>query len=201
MDVKEPPRPVHPVVKVLAGILVLCTLVALWVTAAQVKANKIAARYGERIEATPVAPAFTAVSRGRPARIGHFTLALPKADAALVVHDAQDRPLVRFTALRKGQERGWQELNLKILEVKTDEVQVVAEFRPGTPSLGTGTYLALKPGLRVDFSQGRSVTLVSETQVNVEGGGRTEMIKLDGTEQTVLGLKLRLRGAELDLAE
>jgi serine/threonine protein kinase len=42
---------------IFAAILCACTLVALWVTAARVKAQKLAARMGERIETPPPPPA------------------------------------------------------------------------------------------------------------------------------------------------
>src|SRR5580765_4778650 len=54
MSAQEPARPLHPVVKVLAGVLVICTLVALWVTAAQIKANKMRARYGIGVAIDPI---------------------------------------------------------------------------------------------------------------------------------------------------
>src|SRR6185295_19066072 len=145
MTEQAPARPIQPVVKVLAGILVLCTLVALWVTAARIKERKIAARYGERIETspTPDAPLPEITLRpGKPAGVGHFTLDL---DNGLLVTDAQHRPLVRFRDLKTGDERGWQELRLKVLAVDPDSMRLAAEFRPGSPCFGPGDYLALRP--------------------------------------------------------
>src|SRR5205085_805564 len=100
--------PLGPLYWIPAGILVACTLVALWVTAAQIKARKMAARYGERIDPAPVQEAplpDLTLHRGRPATVGHLTLDLDKADGSLLVLDAQQRPLARFSNLKPGDER------------------------------------------------------------------------------------------------
>lgn len=206
MSAQAPP-PLHPVIKGLAAVLVLCTLVMLWMTAARIKANKIAARQGdagEPIAAPPPAPVLPELTLrpGRAAPVGHLTLEV--ADAALVVRDAQQRTLVRFTGLRTGQERGWQELRLRLLDVTPGELRVAPELRPGSPCYGAGVYVALRTGLRVDFPGGRSATLVRwpEARVKVEAAGRVEEQDLaDDEPRDILGLKVFLRKQELDLSE
>ncbi len=200
-----------PVFWVLSGILCACTLVALLVTAIQIKDRKMAARYGERIDA-PAAPdgrlPEIVLRRGESARVEHLRLDFPKASDALEVRDAQDRPLVRFTELRKGQERGWQELRLRLLDVRPDELRVAPELRPGSPCFGTGVYVSLRPGLRVEFAGGRGATLTAwdpakpEARLKVESVDRAEECALAGEEtRRALGLTMTLHQGELSLSD
>lgn len=205
MAVKAGPGPVF---WVLAGILSLCTLTALWVTAARVKAQKLAARYGDSEEAPPPPSPEHALRRGIPARVGHFTLEFLKTGDVLEVRDAQDRPLARFPGLRKGQERGWQELRLSVLDAAPDELRVGAQFQPGSPCYGPGTYLALKTGLRIDPAQGRSITLLAwdpakpEARLKVDvAGGSEEQTLADGETRGILGVTVSLRQSALDVAD
>jgi hypothetical protein len=206
MAVKAPPGPLFWIP---AGILVVCTLVALWVTAAQVKARKMAARYGERIQPAPVVDAPLAevtLRRGKPVTVGHLTLDLDQNDGSLTVLDAQQRPLARFGGLKKGDERGWQELRMKLLDVDADAVRIATELRPGAPCLGPGTFRALRPGLRVELPGGRALTLVAwdavkpEAKVKVEAGDRAEELTLTADqERTALGVRAVLRSLALTL--
>jgi hypothetical protein len=200
-----------PVFWVLSGILCACTLTALLVTAIQIKDRKMAARYGERIDSAPPPDARLpeiSLRRGQSARVEHLGLRFPPEADVLEVRDAQDRPLVRFTGLQRGQERGWQELRLKLLEVRKDELRVAPEFRPGSPCVGAGSYLALRPGLRVEFPGGRSATLVAwdpakpEARVKVEAVDHAEEQVLGPDQRcSALGLTLSLHQGELSVSD
>jgi hypothetical protein len=201
-----------PIFWVLSGILCACTLAALLVTAIQVKNRKMAARYGERLD-TPPAPEAPLTDelllhRGRPTSFQHFHLELPANSDALEVHDARDRTLVRFTGVHKGDERGWQELRIRVLDVQKDEIRVAPEFRPGAPCFGAGTYLELRTGLRIDFPQGRSATLVAwdpakpEARVKVEAADRAEEQTLgEGERRGLLGLTFELHQGQLSVTD
>lgn len=200
-----------PVFWVLSGILCACTLAALLVTAIQIKDRKMAARYGERIDA-PAAPdgrlPEIVLRRGESARVEHLRVDFPKTLDALEVRDSQGHPLVRFTQLRKGQERGWQELRLKLLDVQPDALRLAPEFRPGSPCFGSGVYVSLRPGLRVEFADGRGATLTAwdpakpEARLKVESGGRAEDCALAGEEtRSALGLTMTLHRGELSLSD
>src|SRR5262245_18516251 len=107
MSVKAAPR----LQWILAGILVLCTLVALWATAMRVREQKLAARRGDRGDRIPqeAAPRVEVID-GRPQRVQlpagqkvaveHFLLVY--GDKTLKVSDRQGSPLVTFTTLEKG---------------------------------------------------------------------------------------------------
>jgi hypothetical protein len=188
-----------------AGVLVLCTLVALWVTAAQIKARKMAARYGERIEADPAPdgrlPEFV-LRPGQSTRVEHLTLDLDKADGSLVVLDARQRPLARYSGLKKGDERGWQELRIKVLAVDADSIRLATEFRPGAACLGPGRYTALRPGLHIELPGGRGATVAAwdpakpEVRVHV---GAEEITLTAGQARTVGGVRLALKDLSLEL--
>jgi hypothetical protein len=200
-----------PIFWVLSGILCACTLAALLVTAIQVKNRKMAARYGERIE-EPAAPdghlREIVLRRGESARVEHLRLDFPKTSETLEVRDSQDHLLVRFTQLRRGQERGWQELRLKLIDVQPNELRVAPEFRPGSPCFGPGDYVSLRPGLRVEFADGRGATLTAwdpskpEARLKVESGGRAEESALTEDEtRRALGLTMSLHRGELSLSD
>jgi hypothetical protein len=150
------------VVWVLAAILCACTLVALWVTGARIKAMKIAARRGEVIEPianpTEAAPSKVILRRDHRVRVEHFGLRRNAAGNVEVV-DAKERPLVDFVRIEKGQVRRWQELQLSFSEVSPEEATVDVEFKPGAPCFGPGLYRALRQGLQVQFPKGASVTV------------------------------------------
>jgi len=199
-----------PVLWVLSGILCACTLAALLVTAVQIKARKMAARYGERIETVPAAPdggaAELVIRRGQSARVEHLRLSFPESSDTLEVRDAQERALVRFTGLQTGQERGWQELRLKLLEVRKDELRLAAEFLPGSPCYGSGIYVALKTGLRIDFPGGRRATVVlwdpPTARIKVESSTQAEEQSIAPEEsRPILGLTLTLHRGELSISE
>lgn len=211
MSVKAAPP--GPVFWILSGVLCACTLAALLVTALQIKERKMAARYGERLDQPPAALAGAplaeiVIRRGRPTPVEHFLLELPANAEGLEVHDARDRALVRFQGLRRGDERGWQELRLRILDVQKDEMRLAAEFRPGAACTGAGTYLALRAGLRVEFTAARSATLLDvdpakrQVRLKVEVGDRAEEQALgEGERRTVLGLTFSLERGELSISD
>lgn len=168
------------------AILCACTLVALWVTAARVKANKLAARYGERIERPAIIVAEDArlprivLKRGERLHVEHFILHFPDSGDRLTVQDAKDQPLVEFHRIRKGEQRGWQELRMTFLEAAKDHLTIEAELRPGASSFGPGGYRAIRPGLRVEFDPQRSVTVTAwdpdkpELKLKIDTDGQSE---------------------------
>jgi len=176
MVAQAPDRKQHPVVWVLAGILCLCTLTAMWVTAARIKADKMAARYGVPIPPEPAVadpkPSPIRLKRGESAPAQHLTLAY--VDGSLEVRNAQGRALARYPDLKPGRRLGWQELRVEIREASADEVLLDAEFVPGAASFGPGIYLDLRAGLRVEFAKGRSLTVLAWDPVKLEGKVRFE---------------------------
>ncbi len=194
MSAQAPDRKLHPVVWVLAGILCLCTLTAMWVTAARVKAAKMAARYGVGVEAEP--GALVCLKRGRPVPAQHLTLAY--VAEGLEVRNAQGKALVRYPDPRPGQHLGWQELRLTLRDAPKDELLVEVDFVPGAASTGAGLYLELRAGLRIEFSKGRAVTLTAwdptklEGKVKFEAAERNEERPLSSS-QTLYGLSATLR--------
>jgi hypothetical protein len=208
MSAQAPDSKVHPVVWTLAGILCLCTLTALWVTAARVKANKMAARYGigrETEPSTAPTPEQIRLRRGQTAPAQHFTLAY--VDEGLEVRDAQGRARVRFPDPKPGQRLGWQELRMTLREATKDELQIDLEFVPGAASTGAGVYRELKAGLRVEFPHGRALTVTAwdpatlEGKVKVEARERSEERLLTPSPQTLMGLRFSLRQDQLVLEE
>jgi hypothetical protein len=195
MSAQAPDRKLHPVVWVLAGILCLCTLTALWVTAARVRVAKLAARYGTREEPEPGTTQLR-LKRGQTAPAQHLTLAYV-ADG-LEVRNAQGRALVRYPNPKPGQRLGWQELRLTLRDAPKDELRVDVDFVPGAASTGAGIYMDLRAGLRVEFSKGRSVTLTDwdpvklEGKVKIEAGDRNEERPLSSSP-TLYGLSCTLR--------
>jgi hypothetical protein len=186
MSAQAPVRPLHPAVKVLAGLLVLCTLTALWVTAARIKANKMAVRYGIGTENAPGDREGSQIRlhRGQSVNVQHLRL-LYSGDA-LEVRDAQDRIRARYFNLVRGRRLGWQELQVTLLEAAKDELLIESEFVPGAASFGGGVYYELRAGLRVEFRGDRAFTLATwnpsteEGKVKIEEGARSEDHSMSG---------------------
>src|SRR6185369_15087317 len=125
------PKP-NKIVWALAGLLCLCTLVALWVTGARVKALKMAARYGDRTPAASVDPTGTStvsLRRDQRVQVAHFTLEFTRADV-LRIFDGAGTLLVEFPGPRKGDLRRWQELQLVFAEVGPDGAKINVDFKP-----------------------------------------------------------------------
>jgi hypothetical protein len=162
MSVQAPAPKPNKIVWALAAILCACTLVALWVTGARIKALKLAARRGETIEpaAAPPAGGRLVLRRDARARVEHFGLQL-NARGNVEVLDAAGRPLVEFLQLAKGQLRGWQELQLVCVEATSETTTVEAEIKPGAKCFGSGRYRALRPGLQIEFGRNRAVTVTA----------------------------------------
>ena len=161
---------------IFAALLCLCTLVALWVTGARVKAAKMAARYGDRSPASPVNAAGTSrltLRRDERVRVEHLALELTKGETVRVF-DAAGTVLADFPA-KKGELNRWQELQVVFTEVGPDAAKVEVEFKPGSPCFGSGRYRALRQGLKVEFPGGRSVTVAKwdadkpEATLKIEG--------------------------------
>jgi len=198
MSAQAPDRPLHPVVKVLAGLLVVCTLIALAVTAFRIKANKMRARYGIGEEQDVIEPRLGPIRlhAGQSAVVQH--LQLRYAQGTLQVRDAQDKALVTFSELKRGQRCGWQELRMTLTLVTKDDLEIEPEFIPGSPCFGAGTYGEWRAGLRVEFPRGRALTVTawdpvtSEGRIKLEDAQRSEEHPMSGTS-TPMGLRWTLR--------
>jgi len=150
---------------ILASLLCLCTLVALWVTGARVKAQKMAARYGDRTSASapvidPAATSRTTLRRGARVPAGHFSLELAEGGTVRVL-DASGATLVEYGDVVAGDVRRWQELQLTFAGGGPDGMTAEVEFKPGSPCLGSGRYRALRQGLQIQFLGGRSITIAA----------------------------------------
>jgi hypothetical protein len=131
------------------------------VTAARVKALKMEARRGEVIE--PVAPPAAGrlvLKRGERQRVEHFTLHVNDSGNVEVL-DAQNRVLVEFLRVRKGQIRRWQELQLAVVDASPERISLDLETKPGATCFGSGRYRALRPGLQVHAGPDRSTTVAA----------------------------------------
>jgi hypothetical protein len=137
---------------ILSGVLCLCTLVALWITAWRIRQDKVEARLGGREERPSETdrPRRVPIPRGKASLAGHFKIAYPK-DGTLAVFDLNARPLVTFHGLSEGSRRAWQELQLTWIAADAASCVVEVEFRPGSPCRGPGEYENLKPGLRIEL--------------------------------------------------
>jgi hypothetical protein len=210
MSVQAPSPKPNKVVWALTAVLCACTLVALWVTGARIKAMKIAARRGEVIEAAgnpaESVPSRVVLRRDQPVRVEHFSLRRNAAGNVEVV-DAKERPLVEFVRIAKGQLRRWQELQLSFAEVSAEEATVDVDFKPGAACFGAGRYRALRPGLQVQLAKG-SVTVTAwdpqapEATLKFEGPGpaveRKVALHADGK---IFGVAFRLEREHLLLDE
>ena len=181
MPVQAPvPKP-SKVVWALAAVLCACTLVALWVTGARIKAMKLAARRGEVIE--PVGSADPprgryVLGRGVPVRVAHFSLELG-SQGRVDVKDAGGRRLVEFLKLAKGELRGWQELQLVCVDASPESMTLEVEFKPGAKCFGSGIYRALRQGLQIEFSCNRTVTLTAWDPQKPELGLKVQTASAD----------------------
>ena len=145
-----------------AAILCLCTLVALWATGARVKAAKMAARYGDRTASAPIEAGATStvtLPRGKRVTVAHFDVEY-SGDAVRVFNGA-GTAVVEFPALRTGERRGWQELQMTFVEISPEQLKLEVDFKPGSPCFGPGRYRALRQGLRIQFPGDRSVTVTA----------------------------------------
>ncbi len=186
-----------------AGALILtaAALVALWLTAHRVRERKLAARAGGE-----PAGARLEIPRGGSRAAGHLTLEAPTGAGGLRVLDARGVGRVEFTRLKPGVLRRWQELELRFLRVDGSGLAVEPAMRPGAPSFGSGLYLDPRPGLRVEFSGARSVTVLAADppgfRLEVAAPGETREVTLrEGGEERAFGLHLRRTGADLLLED
>lgn len=153
--------PLPKVYWILSGLLCLATLVALWLTAWKVRAEKLAAREGgrqappsetDRLRRLPVA-------RGRGVHAGHFKLSYPDRDGTLAVYSMSNQHLVTFTGVREGERRAWQELQVRCRAADEKQYLLEIAFLPGSACRGAGEYVALKPGLRIELDNDLAVSV------------------------------------------
>lgn len=166
---------------ILATLLCLCTLVALWVTGARVRAQKMAARYGDRTASAPIDAGGTSVvslTGDKRVNVEHFTLEYGRGEGVRVL-DRSGTALAEFSGVKKGDFRRWQELQLTFVDVRPDSALLEVEFKPGSPCFGSGRYRALRQGLQIQFPGGRSVSISTwdpakpEATLHVEGPAGT----------------------------
>lgn len=137
---------------ILSGILCLCTLVALWITAWKIRQDKVEARMGGR-EPEPAEtdrPRRIPIAFRKFARAGHFKIGYVR-EATLAVLDLNSRCLVSYPGMKEGERRAWQELQITWVAGDSNACVLQVEFKPGSPCRGPGEYEALKPGLRIEL--------------------------------------------------
>lgn len=140
---------------ILSGLLCLCTLVALWITAWKIRTQKVDARSAGRQEGPSETDRIRKLSirRGGAVRAGHFKIAYPPNEGRLMVLDERMKPYVTFTGVREGERRAWQELQITCLALDEKTCLVEVEFKPGAPSRGPGEFAVLKEGLRIRLEE------------------------------------------------
>lgn len=143
-----------------------------------------------------------ALRSGERLRVESFTLYFWDPARTLSVHDARGTPCVEFLRLKKGQRRGWQELQLTVLEVE-DDLRIEVQIRPGAASFGAGAYGEIRPGLRIGFENGRTFTVARfdarrlELRALIEAPGRApEEHRVAQGDREALGLRFRLERRE-----
>jgi hypothetical protein len=199
-----------PLQRILAGLLVACTLVALWATGARVKAAKMAARYGDRISSAPIEAGATStvtLPRGKRVKVAHFDVEY--SGEAVRIFNSAGTAVVEFPALRKGERRGWQELQMTFVEISPEQLKVEVDFKPGSACFGSGRYRALKQGLRIQFPGDRSVTIATwdaakpEATLHLEGpAGKSDSVVNVGAMGEVFQIRYRFeKDSLLDLTE
>ncbi len=186
-----------------AAVLCGTVLVALWITAWRVRALKLAARDASHdnapIDSGDSGLQRLTLTRARKLPVGHFTLSAGEPVEDLSIHDSRGAHLVNFLRFKRGEIRRWQELQLTLLESGQDSVTLECGFRPGQPCFGAGRYVALREGLRIEFPERRSVTVLrfdaqrEEIRLGVEAAGKQQEFTLTGPrgEQRILSLLMR----------
>jgi hypothetical protein len=197
--------PLPRVYWILSGVLCLCTLVALWITAWKIREEKVAARTAgrqappsetDRLRRLPL-------MRGRGIRAGHFRLHYPPRDGALMVSDGTNQLLVTFTGLREGERRAWQELQIACIAADEKGYLLDVEFRPGSPCRGPGDYAVIKPGLRIELGEDRALVVLrwdpAKPELLLSGPGG-EIGLADGGEWKDAACRVRLAGGVLQVS-
>ncbi len=136
--------------------------------------------------------------RGERLRVEGFTLHFWERVENVSVYDAKGVHCVEYTRIRKDQRRGWQELQLTVLEVEKDQFTMEVEIRPGAPCFGGGFYRNLKPGLRIEFPGKRALSITAydprkpEIQAVIEGfEKKNEHVIVPGSERRDLTIYYR----------
>jgi hypothetical protein len=154
-----------------------CALSATLVAAVRIRDAKIEARrarVGEAVEPfveTP-GPREIRLLRGGAARFEDFTLSFE--EGRLAVRDRRGRRVVDFTRLDLPGPRGWNELQLDLLEVAPEAIAIRARTEPGAPCRGPGLYRWLRTGLRIEVP-GTEPLVVTAWD---EAGGALEISKV-----------------------
>lgn len=123
---------------------------------------------------------------GTPLRVEHFTIAYAGRDASFAISRPRGPILATFGPLHPGAVRRWHELELRILEIEPNRAVAEIALKPGSPCFGAGLYLLQRPGLRVEFPEGRSVTVVAWDPEKPEVTVRLESVA--GREERTLGI-------------
>ena len=103
-----------------------------------------------------------------------------------------------LSASRIRTERGWQELQVDIIEVEPRSLRLDAFVRPGSPCVGSGLYHEVKPGLRIEFPDGIVVTVLEtppgDWRVRLDRAGIQKTLQFeDETEVRAGDLKMKGR--------
>ncbi len=89
-----------------------------------------------------------------------------------------------------------------MLGADPDSLRLSTDFRPGAPCFGAGDYIALRPGLRIEFPVGPAFTVVSwdaakpEARVKV---GEQERTVIGDQVQTAAGVRVSIKDGALRL--
>lgn len=162
MSVLVPPTPPPKTGKLVwaaVAVLCLCTLVALWVTAARVKAAKMAARYGEKIEDGPVvAPRpRLRITPGATTSLATYFASASKTDLADVDIDPACPPGVQAEVLKEAARQGVTcrfvvgEAGFARLELRRGETLRVEHFKLDLGGDGTVTVRDARDRALVEF--------------------------------------------------
>jgi serine/threonine protein kinase len=124
------------------------------------------------------------LKRGQKIAFEHFTLYYWGRVENLSVYGENDLHFVEFLHIKKGEQRGWQELRMTFLDVSPKEFTFEAEIRPGALSYGDGWYYQFKTGLQVELDRKRIATVLSwdaakpEMKVTLQQGDTVENMTL-----------------------
>src|ERR1043166_2648752 len=139
------------------------------------------------------------LEKGQKLRVEDYTVFFWDRVDNVGIYDRRGVEVVEFMHFKRGDVRRWQDLQLTFEHVSKEAITVEAELKPGAPCFGSGAYFDLRSGLRVEFPENRSFTILEfdaakvEMKVAIEGSGKTEerALKLK-SEARIFGIYYRL---------
>jgi hypothetical protein len=168
-----------------AAVLCVVLLVFLWIVAQRRKEEKLDARYGREpasLGTSGLPAGRVALPFGKPTLVEGFTL--EAGPGTLSVTDRHGILCARFHGLAAGQKRRWLDLEVSVLAARSDAFEADVGSRAGSPCLGAGTYYLLRPGLTVEFPDGRAASILSS-----ESDGLLRVTVAKDFESTTLPLR------------